>query len=462
MFDSIRSIFLALLVLNWASPVEAQSKAKPASSEAPILLPNPAPFVEPGSSIELVILYPGGLPENFLEVRFVFLQNGRTLVAPPGGGCGELEAGTQTFNVSVPQGLDPGTCQVVAQIEQKETRPIELMIAADISPPVITGQYPQVTSVPQEPPRPAQPGDSVYIEGTNFGRSDEVEITDSQGVLHVVPANSSSSAGLTGFMVPEDIADGEATFEIVEQRSGTRQRSKKVTLQIRNVPLPLEITWNGLRPVAPGQFIDIGFETVPPYDKSHRVEVGFTQNGNTTIVEFLLEPNVELHVQVPDILLPGDVFVRTRTRRDDAVSEWSKPATMNLLVTPAPPLVEAVELIRKIKPDQSEPFIHLKDDRMTVLKVEPGDRIAVGGCFGTESSRTVRLELRRGARHILLKPAASDRVLPTYFEIELPDDLQGGEWQVFVCEEQHLTRAKLPLRLEVGHRILTADKSNPF
>ncbi|HSB09563.1 MAG TPA: hypothetical protein VLM38_08770 [Blastocatellia bacterium] len=458
--QSIRAQSLTILVLFvFAAPVEAQNK--PIARAAPVLIRGTFAGVEPGSSTELVIFYPDGLPEIPPEVRFVFLQDGKKLVTPPLGGCGELEAATQTFNVTVPQGLNPGVCQVVAQVAQKESQPIELEISGSVSPPIITGEYPQVTSVPQYPPRPAQPGDSVSIEGTNFSPSDEVEITDAQGVVHTVSGCSTSSASFACFPVPDNIADGEATFQIVEQRSGKRQRSKKVTLHILNVPLPLEITWDGLKPVAPGQWIDIGVESIPPYDKPHQVEVGFTQNDSAAIVEFLLHPNDDLHVQVPSTLLPGEVVVRTRTRRGDVVSEWSKPASFNLLEVPAAPLVESVELIRRIKPDRSEPLIHLEGDRPSLLTAEPGDRIAVWGHFGAESSSSVRLTLVRGARQVVMKPTVSDPPLPAYFEVELPGNLRAGEWQVYIHEQGRKTKAKVPLRLVVGNGSLAGRRPNP-
>lgn len=337
---------------------------------------------------------------------------------------------------------------MAAQLDQLKSEPLELMIAGSVPAPIVTSNHAQVTSVPQDTPRPAQPGDIATVDGSNFSQSDEVEIIDSQGVVHRVPVGSTSSPSSTCFTVPENIADGDATFEIVEQRSGLRQRSKKISMRILNVPLPLEIRPSDTRPVAPGQWIDIGFESVPPYDRAARVEVAFEQNEHTEVIELQLEPNDDLHVRVPQTLLPGEVLVRTRTFRDGRASEWSQAARLELLEQPAPPFVESVQR-RRIKDQQSEPLLHLENDRSSALIAAPGDWIAIWGNFAAESTSTLRVILVNGGRKVVIKPSQSDRAYATYFEVQLPRDLRVGEWEVHISEEVHNTSAKLKLTLQV-------------
>ena len=220
-----------------------------------------------------------------------------------------------------------------------------------------------------------------------------------------------------------------------------------------NAPLPLEISPDGLRPVAPGQWLDVGVEDTPPYGQPKQVEVAFVQNGKTESVEPNLELNDELHLQVPRWLLPGDAVVKTRTRRDGRVSEWSQPARYELLEHPAAPFAESVQPIRKNELGKSEPLIYLEGARSPVLTAEPGDRIAVRGHFPVESTSSMRIKLVNAARNVLIKPSETALTYSSYFEVELPPDLGADEWQVYICEVVYGTSARLMITLRVirGH-----------
>ena len=217
---------------------------------------------------------------------------------------------------------------------------------------------------------------------------------------------------------------------------------KKVNMKILIVPLPLEIFPNRLMPVAPGQWLDIGVEDVPLYNQPKQVEVEFAQNGHTEVIDLQLDPNDELHVQVPQTLLPGEAVVRTRTRRDGRISEWSQAVGLELLDHPASPVVDSVQRIRK-KGDQSDPLVYLEGDRSPVLIVEPGNRIALRGHFAVESTSSLRINLVKGERRVVIRPSDTDRPYTSYFEVELPRNLRPGEWQVHVLEEAHNTSARL-------------------
>jgi hypothetical protein len=447
MQQTLRLLLFALVAATLAVATGAGQKKRGTGSATPVLLQNSLEAVSVGQVIELVTYHPDGLPDQPPDIRFIFIQDEKRITARYMNGCGDELAATESLSVTLPEGLSPGTCKVVAQVGQTESQPIELEITSSVKAPVVTGEYPQVTSVPQYPPRPAQSGDIVYIDGANFSPSDVVEIVDARGTIHRLPAGA--SAGSTGFTVPENIADGQATFEIIEQRSGLQQRSNKVPIQILNVPLPLEIVWDGLRPIGSGQWIDIGHEDVPPYGQPQNVEIGFFQNNTTAIVKFFLQLNADLHIQIPKTLFPGEAVVRTRTVRDGRVSEWSEPARLEVLEHPAPASVLSIQRIKKGTLDRTAPFVNLDGDQIRALDVDSGDKIAVWGHFGTESTRSVRVKLVRGKKQLVIKPTDSDPPLPCYFEFDLPGKLQTGDWEVYVFEDIFKTSTKLKLTLRV-------------
>ena len=442
-FKLLKSIFLSLILLLSELTVTAQT----AEDGRPRLSQSTNAPVSSGASIELKIVYSKEGFDPSSRPTFFFLQGKNRVQAAVPGGAGILETATQQFNVTVPDGLVAGTCQVIAQVGDFVTEPVSLEVTVSVPAPIVTSQYVQVTSVPQYPPRAAQAGDIASVEGINFSPSDEVEIVDARGSVFRVPTSSSSSSASSGFKVPDDIADGEATFEVVEQRSGAQLRSNKVKLQILNVPLPTEILPDGVRPVAPGQWLDIGVEDNPPYGEPKQVDVAFVQNGETTVIPTQLAPNDELHVQVPTFMMPGDTIVKTRTHRDGRTSEWSQPVRFTLPAAPAAPFVESVQPIRPKQPG-SEPFVHL-GDKQEIISVQPGDRVGLSGHFGIESTASLRLTLVKGWTILTLTPRATDQPHRAFCEIELPRNLKAGDWQVYVSEVINSTSAQLNLKIRV-------------
>jgi hypothetical protein len=442
-FKLLKSTLLSLILLLCELTIVAQT----GEHAQPRLSRSTKGPVTSGASIELKIVYskdgfdPGSRP------TFFFLQGKNRVQAAAPGGTGILETATQLFNVTVPDGLIAGICQVIAQLGDFETQPITLEVTVSVPAPIVTSQYVQVTSVPQYPPRAAQAGDIASVEGTNFGPSDEVEIVDARGSVFRVPTSSSSASASSGFKVPDDVADGEASFEIVEQRSGAQLRSNKVKFQILNVPLPTEILPDGVRPVAPGQWLDIGVEDNPPYGEPKQIDIAFVQSGETTIIPTQLAPNDELHVQVPPFMLPGDTTVKTRTHRNGRTSDWSQPARITLLTAPAAPLVESVQPIRPKQPG-AEPFVHLRD-KQEIVSVESGDRVGLSGHFGIESTASLRLTLVKGWTTLTLMPRATDQPHADFCEVELPRNLKAGDWQVYVSEVINSTSARLNLIIRV-------------
>src|SRR5690242_378681 len=106
------------------------------------------------------------------------------------------------------------------------------MIAAPASPAVLR-------SIRPEAPRP---GELVWMDGSEFAGSDEVQLTDTAGQVHSIYNSSGGSGPNTiSFTLPANVAAGSASIRVVEHRSGTSQVSNVLFTTIHRGPTPLDI-----------------------------------------------------------------------------------------------------------------------------------------------------------------------------------------------------------------------------
>lgn len=441
MSHAFRLITLATLTL--AVPQIINGQKQTSYQNEPIVTGSKPSVVAPGMSIDVASLHPDGLPENHARVRIIFLQDGKSYEGTSGGGTGIYPRSLISY-LTVPTELKPGACQIVVQVDKKASLPFAIEISASVLPPVITSEHPEIGPYGIE--RPARPEDSVSVKGANFSPSDKIELIDSSGKVYQLTNHSYAESA--GFTVPEDIAEGEATFQIIEQRSGTEQRSKKVPFQILNKPLPLEVRQDELKPVAPGQWMILFRDDAPPYKKKH-VEVGFVQNRKMEIVALQVDVNDDMYIRVPETLLPGEVYIQTRVLIDGKISDWSEPARYELLSQPAPPSVSDVRPIYKLEPHFGHPAIYIEADKQQLLVLERGDRISISGQFTVESPLTLRVRLTNGKESFVLEPNKNGAIYKTYFEVVIPEKLSPGDWQIFIYENGRTATTKLPLTLYI-------------
>src|SRR5262245_50300734 len=114
-FKLLKSIFLPLILLLCELNVAAQTGEDSRPRLLTLLRSINAP-VTSGASIELKIAYSKEKFDPMSQPTFFFLQGKKRLQAAVPGGAGILETATQLFNVTVPDGLIAGTCQVIAQV----------------------------------------------------------------------------------------------------------------------------------------------------------------------------------------------------------------------------------------------------------------------------------------------------------------------------------------------------------
>ena len=127
-------------------------------------------------------------------------------------------------------------------------------------------------------------------------------------------------------MLPDEVADGEATVRVGRSEAGVDRLSPPVTFAITSDPLPLDtLAVPLMTPVAPGQWTDLVKDHVTDFEvrRADRIEIEFRQ-GDVALIGRALGPD-SVHVQVPGRLAPGLVTVRTRTWIEQVASEWSIP-----------------------------------------------------------------------------------------------------------------------------------------
>lgn len=442
------SSMIALLLL----PPLCWFQSTVANSDSPrnsiVLVSGKPDVVVSGMNVDLEVLRPEGLFKTLDDVRAVFRQGGASVVSsPPTGSSIEVDRIRQSFNLTVPDGLVPGKCQVVLEIGQERSQPLELEVAMSAPPPIVTSAQLSLGGSRQ---RPAQPGDSVAIKGTNLGYSDEAEILDSTGAIHRVRIiSNSSSATLASFTLPEGLADGKARFSIVENRSGMRQRSKTFTIRVLDVPLAPGINTVDLAPLAPGQWLNLSVYGFNP-SRADRVEFAFLQNGATTIIPFTVDSSVrEWRMQIPETLVPGEAFIQTRGWRKDKPSDWAAPLRYQVLEHPAPPAVWRLQRITAADIGRDVPQISLDSNPPAVVTVEAGDKLWFTGRFPVRSVTSLRVKLSGNQATVVIKPNLAAEKSRYCFEAEIPVELTSGEWKVVIAEIDSNTSLELPLLLRV-------------
>ncbi|MEW6732086.1 MAG: hypothetical protein AB1489_12230 [Acidobacteriota bacterium] len=426
---SARWISILFLVLLAGLYVTSQAQEMVASRERlPEIVGTTPTAATPGTEMELTG-YRLGWP-NIANVRVLFLQNGLEYpVRPTGGGweAADLLRGRQHMKVLVPDGVQPGPCEILLETNGEGSAAITIEIQPVIEPAQVTGLE----------PRWAQPGEVIWIRGVGFGIYDEIELIDGQGEVRRFPCNSSSSATAAAFTLPNNLPDGEASLYVVERRSGNEQRSGKLSLMISNGPVPLDVWGSWLTPVAPGQWLDLVITSLKPLERAERAEVAFEQNGKRFIVPIVNYNYPRVHV--PSKLTAGEATLATRTWRAGKASPWSEPVSYKLLAQPVPPLVMSLEVVPLAEP------IYLGPSAPEMLVVMAGEELILRGKFPVASVTNLSIVLQGKERSFPLTPSVLD---PNAMKIQLPAELSPGDWRLNIAGEDG-KGSPLPIKLHV-------------
>ena len=138
-------------------------------------------------------------------------------------------------------------------------------------------------------------------------------LTDSQGKTYHFEGGHTSGANTAAFTLPKDLPVGEATFRVIERRSGATLGSNSLSLILIHGPTPLYLHSDWLMSVAPGQWLDLVVGSMEPLKSAERVDVMFQQKEQTVIVPTRGPTENGLRVRVPESLAPGRVIIQTRT-----------------------------------------------------------------------------------------------------------------------------------------------------
>ncbi len=418
-------VFLAgLYVTGKAQEMVAERKKAP---ELIRVIPEQA---TPGTEIEIEG-YRLGWPQS-KDMQVVFWQNAipYTTYATGGGWqAKDLDNGLQQMKVVVPQGINSGYCSLVVEANGFSSTPIPLEINLSISPPTIT----------ETSSRWVAPGEVVWITGTGFGISDEIELIDSNGQFHYINAGSTSSGIKTAFPLPMEISEGEALVRIIEHRSGNNQPSNPITITVSRGPVPLELLANWLPSLAPGQWLDLVTANFKPLEKADKAEILFNQGSQPFVVE--IQGNTYPRIYIPNQLLPGNVKISTRTWLKNKVSVWSDPIDYTLLAEPVAPNVISMEIVGWDEP------IYLGPNTPKTFNLHSGDTLVLRGNFPVANTNRLRLILKSDNRSFTLIPTFLD---PGSIKVKLPANLPTGNWALTIKSTENKAFSKLPIQLYIN------------
>jgi hypothetical protein len=373
-------------------------------------------------------------PAEFNKSKAFFIQNGVEIPARTSGGSSvtnDENNGAQTLDVIVPEEAVPGTGQIVVQANGLRSVPVTVTIT-EWKLPIIK----RVT------PTRGAPGTLVQIECDGFHINDEIEITDADG--QPVRFDSGGSSICTAFGIPKDAAEGVWTVRIGNVKYGKGQYTEPFTVTVTNDPLPLELVAAWMKPVAPGQWLELQANNSGPLEHSELTEVAFKQAGRTIVVA--TPQPFRPHVEVPSALSAGEVQLQMRTWRNGRPSEWSEPVIVQLADKPLAPSVAALRL-------EEGSWVHLwpGPDRPSSFSVTAGDEVVLNGLWPVADASKLKVLLVRPGEVITLSASELDGKADWFSDVRvrLPESLEVGEWRMIVSSETDGTHDEVPIVITV-------------
>jgi len=391
------------------------SGAAAQTSEAPVI--NEWPH---SASVNSVIDLKGfrlGSDEPEAVKTFV-IQNGIQIPARNGGGVSitnDRLNGPQTLAVFLPDEVVVGAAQIVVERSVFRSAPVTINIT-EWTLPVIKQVIP--TSGP--------PGTSVHIVCDPFHIDDQIELTDREGRPVTNYGGGGASDG-TAFGIPEDLPEGVLTIRIGNRKFGKGQFTPPVEFVITNEALPPKLMPEWIKAVAPGQWLDIQVSTLETLKHSEQTEVSFKQAGREIIVNAPLAQRP--HVEVPAVLLPGDVEVQVRTWRNGRSSSWSEPVSLQVADKRLPPYVQSLR-----HENQNPVDLWPGPDRAKRFNAAPGEVIVIQGQFPVAGADSLKVLLVRPGEVVELDVTDANEKAQWFSEVQvkLPANIGGGNWQMIL------------------------------
>lgn len=500
------ALMLCVMLLCSSAPVHSQH---PGSSprEAPQLTRITPEAAAPSTRIKLEGFRLGAnLDEG---VRVIFVQGTAEYSAPAQGGGFEnadLERGPQALGVVVPDDLQPGSSGVIVEVEGRRSASLALKINVAATPPVLSGFRPLLPQPGEtiwiDGTGFSESDDFELIDasgkthhvGNGQGTSDAdvaaftlpSDLPGGETTLRAIEHRSGSSqvSNTLSFSVvsgpaPLDVwsdwlmpvAPGQWLDLVVTSEMpikdakrvevAFRQKNqllilpmedpKKLRVQVPSALFPgsVEIqtrTWVAGEASAWSSPIDFRLLDKPAASKVHsleirpvRAEAAFKQADRIVAISAVADADYP-RVRVPtDKLSPGMVQVMTRVWRGGQPSAWLFKGY-------------GFDWPSEFLPDGTMgevPFmdgIYFGPDTPKDLVVYPGEGLILGGTFPVSSAEKLQVTLECvGHLSIVLNPIALPN--PKLARINLPEDLEAGDWDVIVGNDN--AAVKLPTKLRI-------------
>jgi len=442
------------------------------------------------------------------STKVIFLQNAEEFVTNPNGASWEeanLSQGLQELNVTVPEEVLIGKCQIIIEYNGHRSSPFTVDVLPLPKPPKLTSIHPLI----------AIPGETIWIEGIGFNIDDTAELLDPNGKTFVVKLGSSSSADTSTFSLGDDIPDGVVTLKVIENRSGLNQLSNSLTFRVKRTAVPLDLSQEDLDSVASGQWFEVIYTGSKPLEKATKIEFllrqGF-QEQTSLVTDFK-----NIRVQIPKSFTAGKIEIQNRVWVNKDVSEWSKPIEYRIVENPATPKIwsflniplraEAMfkqngnvmailpivfgvnpeaPISEKIKDGRLEiftrfwktgkftdwkldrtfdfrkskfpqksfefgnfsEFFYLGNDSPDVFQINRGENLRIDGDYFVGSVDELQITLENTGQKINLKPTAQlflNRLL-----VKLPRNLRGGDWNVSITNLSNGVVVGIPVKLRIN------------
>jgi hypothetical protein len=375
-------------------------------------------------------------PTDADKTKVYFLQNGNKYPAQTRGGSSTTNNernGPTSLDVVVPEGLVLGPAQIVVKSSGKASAPITVSI--------VEYTLPRITRVA---PTSGPPGTVVHISATGFHGADELELTDAEGKPVILDSGASASDG-TAFVVPKDAQEGPITVRIGNSKYGNNQYTEPFNFTVTKAAQPLELIIGFMKPVAPGQWLDLQASSREPLKHSELTEVSFKQDGRTIVVP-TTRPD-RPHVGVPKSLSPGEIELQVRTWSEGSPSVWSEPKKFRLIAKPLLPKVSALRLEKEGGWVQLWPG----PDRPESFSVKAGQVIVVNGSFPVAdvSKLTFTLFGPNGATPLTAYELDEKAEWFGDLCVKLPDELMKGNWRMKVAVADDGTEFELPINIYI-------------
>lgn len=440
--------------------------------------------------------------------KIIFIQNAEEFEGNRSGASWEaadVSQGLQELNVTVPEEILAGKCQIIIEHNGQRSLPFTVEVAQLPKPPKLKSVQPLI----------AIPGESIWIDGIGFNIKDTVELLDASGKTHIVELGDTSSAETGSFTLKDEIPDGLVTLKVIENRSGLKQASNSLTFRVKRTGVPLDLWEEDLDSVAPGQWFELVYTSDKPLEKATKIEFLLRQGFNEQISFVTDFKNVR--VQIPKSFTPGKIEIQNRVWINKEASEWSKPIEYEVAGASVKPkiwsfaniplraeamfkqngsVVATLPIVFGIYPETSVPeklkdgqleiftrfwkdgkftdwkqdrtfdfqkskfseksfqfpnfneYFQIGNDSPEVFQINRGENLRIEGEFFVGSADELQIILENEGQRFVLKPSVE--ILFARMLVKVPRNIRARDWSVSIANINKQVTTEIPVKLRIN------------